>query len=290
MLPYCFGGNKVRIAFQFYEDMRRKGFDTMIGYGNSRSNLCRVMANIGKKDFYMIQPEDIQGGFSESNNSRLVRLFGATIIPCSRQNIAQTIQNTMNLLYQSGKKPYYMNGDCFGNGNETVPVRAYVDVMKEISLQEEQMGTSFDYIAIAAGTCMSLSGLICGNILYPSKKHPRKVLGFAVAHDTKRGLKNISKYAGSYTLENNICRSMDGLYEYDDYCLCGGYAQSNSSIKELIESVMLEYGLSLDETYTGKALYGLIEYAKRNHIEGKNILFIHTGGTPLFFDWLQNIS
>lgn len=39
----------------------------------------------------------------------------------------------------------------------------------------------------------------------------------------------------------------------------------------------------LDPIYTGKAFYGMCEYIKKENIKGKNILFIHTGGMPLFF-------
>lgn len=46
LLPYSFGGNKARIAWEFYNDMDTKGFDCMIGYGNARSNLSRVLANV----------------------------------------------------------------------------------------------------------------------------------------------------------------------------------------------------------------------------------------------------
>ena len=45
LLPFSLGGNKVRIANAFFEDMQKKGCDIMIAYGNVRSNLCRVIAN-----------------------------------------------------------------------------------------------------------------------------------------------------------------------------------------------------------------------------------------------------
>lgn len=32
------------------------------------------------------------------------------------------------------------------------------------------------------------------------------------------------------------------------------------------------------------------EYIKKNHIKDKKILFIHTGGTPLFFDKLEDLN
>ena len=48
-----------------------------------------------------------------------------------------------------------------------------------------------------------------------------------------------------------------------------------------------KYGIPLDPTYTGKAFFGMEQYLRRERVTGKNILFLHTGGTPLFFDGLQ---
>ena len=31
----------------------------------------------------------------------------------------------------------------------------------------------------------------------------------------------------------------------------------------------------------------LVKYLEENQIQGKQILFLHTGGTPLFFDFLE---
>ena len=46
LIGFSFGGNKVRIAAQYLEDMRSKGCDCMIAYGSTRSNMCRVAANM----------------------------------------------------------------------------------------------------------------------------------------------------------------------------------------------------------------------------------------------------
>ena len=46
-------------------------------------------------------------------------------------------------------------------------------------------------------------------------------------------------------------------------------------------------GIPLDPTYTGKAFWGMLQYLKDHGIRGKRILFLHTGGTPLFFDLLK---
>ena len=45
-------------------------------------------------------------------------------------------------------------------------------------------------------------------------------------------------------------------------------------------------GLPLDPTYTGKAFWGMKEYIEEHHLEDCDVLFLHTGGTPLFYDCL----
>ena len=51
--------------------------------------------------------------------------------------------------------------------------------------------------------------------------------------------------------------------------------------------VVKNYGVPFDHTYTGKAFVGMLDYIERMRIEDKNVLFIHTGGTPLFFDHIN---
>ena len=51
-----------------------------------------------------------------------------------------------------------------------------------------------------------------------------------------------------------------------------------------VKEVFLNYGIPLDSTYTGKAFDGMRKYITVNGIKDKRVLFIHTGGTPLFFD------
>ena len=69
----------------------------------------------------------------------------------------------------------------------------------------------------------------------------------------------------------------------DDYT--SGYGKEDNRVQETIDIVLKRYGIPLDATYTGKAFMGMTEYLV--DIKEKNILFIHTGGTPLFFDTLR---
>ena len=58
---------------------------------------------------------------------------------------------------------------------------------------------------------------------------------------------------------------------------------------ELVRYLMQTYGVPMDGTYVGKAYTGLREIAKREGWQNKKVLFIHTGGTPLFFDAADKI-
>ncbi|MCG4584559.1 1-aminocyclopropane-1-carboxylate deaminase, partial [Anaerosalibacter bizertensis] len=82
--------------------------------------------------------------------------------------------------------------------------------------------------------------------------------------------------------------SIEEINFIDDYVL-KGYGHYNKEILETIKEVLIKDGIPLDTTYTGKAFWGMKEYIKKNQIKGKNILFIHTGGTPLFFDDLEEL-
>ena len=57
----------------------------------------------------------------------------------------------------------------------------------------------------------------------------------------------------------------------------------------MIISVLIRYGIPLDSTYTGKAFWGMTKYLENKKITKKSILFIHTGGTPLFFDDMRRM-
>ena len=84
-------------------------------------------------------------------------------------------------------------------------------------------------------------------------------------------------------------RNKKASFEYlfvDDYT--AGYGKEDGAVSETIQNVLRQYGIPLDMTYTGKAFTGMLDYSKT--LKDKTILFIHTGGTPLFFDYLRKNS
>ena len=54
----------------------------------------------------------------------------------------------------------------------------------------------------------------------------------------------------------------------------------------VIKNICRTEGLLLDPLYTAKAFMGLVDLVRRGYIpKESNVVFIHTGGTPLIFQF-----
>lgn len=278
LLPFSFGGNKYRIALEFLADMKQKNKNCMIGYGSTKSNLSRVIANLCYSNnipCYIVSPIE-DGDNLETNNSKLVQLCDANIIYCKKENVAETVERTMNICKEKGLSPYYIYGDKYGKGNEKTPIFAYQKVYDEII---KQSSIKYDYIFVTTGTGMTYGGLLVGK--YLSNNKDTKIIGISIARNSKIEIIKIQNYLKYFDIEN-----YNEINIIDDY-LCGGYGKYNSALLKVIKEMYKINGIAMDPTYTGKGYYGMIEYLKKYKIVGKNILFIHTGGCPLFFDELN---
>lgn len=289
LLPVAFGGNKVRIALEFMDDMRKKGRNTMVGYGNSRSNMCRalvVLCRMKNIPCHIISSGDDDGEYQKTWNECIVHSMGAVIHRCRKTEVAETVEDVCSEISRSGNAPYYIYGNQYGKGNEATPLKAYEKVYSEISDQaSEILGSSrkFDYIFLPAGTGMTQSGLLAGR----QKKHGKeKIIGISVARDSQKESEMIADSL-KCCFGRDIVRS-DDIIVTDSY-LKGGYARFDDQIADTIRTMMAKEGIALDPVYTGKGFNGMLEYLEENHIANKNILYILTGSVPLFFDYGMEI-
>ena len=208
----------------------------------------------------------------------MMELFGAEITTVPVSEVHDTIEGKLTELKEAGFCPYFIEGGGHGN----IGTEAYVQCYQEIKQQEKELGVHFDYIFLASGTGTTHAGLVCGQIL---NGDDRKIIGISIARKNPRGrnvvLDSIRTYLGNKAIEEEI---QEKTIFIDDYTT--GYGKDDSRVKQTIDMVLRIYGIPLDATYTGKAFMGMSEYIK--DIQDKNILFIHTGGTPLFFDELRS--
>lgn len=276
LIPYSFGGNKARKGFLFFEDIDKGGYDCVVTYGSSHSNHCRVISNMAaarKMPCYLIGPVEVS---DETYNSRFMKLFGAEIITVPVSQVHDTIEQKLSELRNEGKKPYFIPGGGHGN----IGTAAYVQCYEEIRKYEEENNMFFDYIFFASGTGTTQAGLVCGQIKY---NDDRKIIGISIARKNPYGRKVVLDSIREYmpaVLDDEIQENTVFLDKYTG----DGYGKDSEEIEEIIKECMLKYGIPMDSTYTAKAFWGMKKYIEEENIRNKNILFIHTGGTPLFFD------
>ena len=277
LIPFSFGGNKARKAQLFFQEIDQGNYDCVVTYGSGSSNHCRVIANECCRrgmSCYIISPEEAS---EYTFNSQMMELFGAEITTVPVREVHDTIEGKITELKGDGRRPYFIEGGGHGN----IGTEAYVQCYGEIKKFEEEQGLHFDYFFFASGTGTTHAGLVCGQLL---AHDGRKIIGISIARKNPRGrdvvLNSIRSYLGDRSTEKEIQEKTIFLDEYTT-----GYGKEDDRVQETIDTVLKRYGIPLDSTYTGKAFMGMTEYLKG--ITGKNVLFIHTGGTPLFFDELR---
>lgn len=285
LIPFSFGGNKARKAQLFFHDIDEKNCDCVVTYGSSSSNHCRIVSNMAamrKMECFIISPEESS---MPTFNSKIMDILGADITFVPVNDVHDAIEDKMNELIEAGKKPYFIEGGGHGN----IGTEAYVRCYDEICRQEKQMGTFFDYIFFASGTGTTHAGLVCGQLM---KGNERKIIGISIARKNPRGRKIVIESIQKYLSEKGIVLP-DGIIQkavcFDDHYIGHGYADDNQEIQNVIKNMLLDYGIPMDSTYVGKAFWGMENYISEQKIVNKNILFIHTGGTPLFFDSVDNL-
>lgn len=274
LIPFSFGGNKVRKAALFFQEIDAAHYDTVVTYGSGSSNHCRVVANMAamrNMPCIVISADDECSG---SNRCLVTQLFHAQVRTCALEKVAQTIEETLEELRNAGRKPYFIPGGGHGNTG----TKAYDLAYDEIAAYP----VDFDYIFHASGTGTTQAGLICGKLRHGNLD--QKIVGISVARKNPYGGQvvagSVKDYMGHEHLEHLI---------FEDGYICGGYGRWDAAIEKVIRRLMSQYGVPLDPTYTGKAYAGMERYLCEHNMSGKKILFIHTGGTPLFCDWVMDL-
>lgn len=276
---FSFGGNKARKMEFFLFDILKEGSDYIVTYGSPGSNHCRIVSSAAKR--YNIPCLLIFSGsrvsIDPNGNDLLNLLNDAEILFVEDRDVARVIDENLTRLRGEGFNPYFIEGGGHGN----LGTLAYRKAYEEIQDQAKELEVEFDYIFLASGTGTTQAGLIAGKSL---KKSKEKIIGISIAREKERGREVLKESLESYFEQyhkGQVVEEEDIVF-LDEYSL-GGYAKTDPSIYKRIKWMLNTNSIALDPTYTGKAFEGMCKFLEEEEIENKNILFIHTGGTPLFF-------
>ena len=286
LIPYSFGGNKARKAALFFEQIDEGNYDCVVTYGSSHSNHCRVVANKARErkiPCYIISPEESS---DQTYNSKLMGILGASIITVPIEKVSVTIENKINELKEGGYHPYFIAGGGHGN----IGTKAYVQCYDEIVTYEIENEVKFDYIFLATGTGTTQAGLVCGQLM--NEDNEKKIIGISIARKNPRGMNvvidSIKDYCDEWAEKFSESDIIDKTIFIDEY-VGDGYGKNDVEVNNLIKEVFVNYGIPMDSTYTAKAFNGMKKHIITNEIKDKKILFVHTGGTPLFFEDIGKI-
>jgi D-cysteine desulfhydrase family pyridoxal phosphate-dependent enzyme len=273
------GGNKARKLEYDFAEIVNKGCDVVVTVGGAQSNHARMTAAAARK--LGIDVKLVLGGpdvMEFQGNMLLDVLLGAEIRFLKDNDDNDTLTAAMDEwvreLAQKGRKPHAIPiGGSTGLG-----ALGYVRAMQELALQ---FGQSPVQIILAVGSCGTLAGTILGTKLFMPQA---RVVGISVSRTASqialRTAALMKESAG--LLSTQLELTANGIEAYDTYFQEYG-TFTESAEEAIIISARLE-GLLLDPVYTGKAMAGLFDLARKG-VLNRDIptIFIHTGGLPILF-------
>ncbi|KAF5590887.1 1-aminocyclopropane-1-carboxylate deaminase [Fusarium pseudoanthophilum] len=278
----AFAGNKVRKLEYVLADALAQGADTLVTTGGLQSNhMCQTSAAAARLGLKValfpanrVASEDAE--YKYLGNIQANSILGAeTFAPDTSE------ETVIQILKDRGQKPYSIPA-----GASTHPLGGlgYARWAFELLEQEAKLVVTFDVIALVAGSCSTLGGILAGlklaqkQGLTGSKKH---LIGFSVLYPKKEDVVekvlSIARNAAS-KIDVSPDEITEDDFEIDVSYIGEGYGQVNESTADGMKKLARMEGILTDPVYTGKAFNGLLHTAKSGALKGKNVLFVHTGG------------
>ncbi|XP_057509600.1 putative D-cysteine desulfhydrase 1, mitochondrial [Actinidia eriantha] len=279
-------GNKVRKLEFLLADAVAQGADCVITIGGIQSNHCRATAVAAKYlnlDCYLILriSKDLTDKDPGLTGNLLVeRLVGAHIDLVSTEEFIKIGSLALTSLLKEklineGRKPYVVPL----GGSNSLGTWGYIEAIREIEHQvQTNSKEGFDDIVAACGSGGTIAGLAIGSQLSNLKAN---VHAFSVVHDPDYFYECVQRILDG--LQGGISsRDIVDIQNAKGI----GYAMSTSEELKFVKEIAEATGVILDPVYSGKAAYGMMKDMAENpkKWEGRNILFIHTGGLLGLFD------
>jgi len=289
LLPGAAGGNKTRKLDFCIADALQKGADTVITCGAIQSNHCRLTASWAAKegiDCHLVLEERVPGSYKPegSGNNFLFELLGVKtkrVVPGGSNMLAE-MEKTAEELRSTGKKPYIIPGGA----SSPLGALGYAACAEELMNQLNTTGLVIDHIVVPSGSAGTHAGMLVGmngtnaniplsgmNVSRP--KDVQEDIVHALAEETAQLL----GVRGGIARKDVVC--------YADY-VGPGYSLPTDSMIEAVQLFALNEAILLDPVYSGKTAAGLIDLVRKGvFAPGSNVLFLHTGGSPALYAYLD---
>jgi D-cysteine desulfhydrase len=275
-------GNKIRKLEYLLAEARARHATTVITCGGLQSNHARATAvlarSLGMNSVLLLRTKDAPGAaLPTSGNVLLDRMVGAEIrliTPDQYRDRSEQMAVVAREIEARGGVPYVIPE----GGSNALGSLGYVRAMVEIARQLElglAGGQPFDLVAHACGSGGTAAGVVVGAAETGVAAAAR---AFAVCDDVGYFQGVIGRLVAEMKGRFGLDRALDVVV--DDSAKGPAYGVASDDQKRRIVEVARATGLLLDPVYTGKAFLGLCDMARRGELDGKRVLFLHTGGLP----------
>ena len=291
MLGLAPGGNKTRKLEFLVADALARGADTLVTCGAPQSNHCRITlaaaVREGLKCRFVIE-ERVPGSYHHDagGNHYMFRLMGVesiTVVPAGT-NMAQAMDTIMADLAAAGRTGYVIPG----GGSNALGGLGYVACAQEMQQQFFESGLSFDRVVLGSGSSGTHGGLLAG---FLGNRIDLPIVGIGVSRDPvdQEPLVHREAQAVCDLLGLGLTVPRESVLSFGDYWR-PKYSIPNAGMVEAVQMLARTEALLLDPVYTGKAMAGLIDLARKGYLrKDERVLFLHTGGLPSLFVYQQQV-
>ncbi len=292
LLPGCAGGNKTRKLDFCIADALEKGADTIITCGAVQSNHCRLTLAWAVKegmDCHLVLEERVKGSYKAdgSGNNFLFNIMGvkSTKVVPGGSDMMGEMEKVAEGLKAKGKKPYIIPGGA----SNALGALGYVACAQEIVQQLFDSGLRIDHMVVPSGSAGTHAGTVVG--MYGTNAGiPVSGINVSRPKDLQEGivLKLARETASLVGMRGELPK--EEITCFDQY-VGPGYSIPTDSMIEAVKLLAQTESILLDPVYSGKAMAGLIDLIRKDYfLPGANVLFLHTGGSPALYAYLDTFQ
>lgn len=292
LLGLAAGGNKTRKLEFLVADALEKGADTLITVGAVQSNHCRLTLAAAVKEGLkcrLVLEERVTNSYrpEASGNNFLFGLLGAEKVTVVEggSDLAAAMNAEADTVRAEGRSPYIIPG----GGSNALGALGYVSCADEILQQSFSMGVSFDRIVCSSGSGGTHAGLVTGMV--GANAHI-PVSGISVRAEAAPQEEKLHALSGELAellgIRGGVPR--EAFRVFDGY-VGPGYSLPTAEMVEAIKLFARLEGVLLDPVYTGKTAAGMIGLVRSGvFATDEKILFVHTGGSPALYAYLDTLA
>jgi D-cysteine desulfhydrase len=291
LLGLAGGGNKTRKLEFLVAEALAQDADTLITCGAVQSNHCRLTLAAAVKEGLkcrLVLEERVPGSYNpeSAGNNFLFRLMGVEkikVVP-GGSDMTAAMQALADEVAGENRKAYVIPG----GGSNPVGATGYVACAEEILCQTFALGINLDRIICASGSAGTHAGLVTG---FHGNNSNIPVIGINVSRPKSEQeeivydlVQSTAKHVG---VNSDIPR--ETVVCFDEY-VGPGYSLPTPEMAEAVRMLARLEGVLIDPVYTGKAMAGLIDLVRKGTFKkDENLLFIHTGGSPALYVYMEEI-